>query len=266
MTLIIHQLSPNNEADLALIPAIARIHLAAWLTNGLYRTIYYGPPSSYPAINEYNEKRHLQSLKKDPTARLAVVWDDTVREKDRDSAGAGASTSTDGDRQPSPDQIIAWTKYNIFTTAEGAEERTDTGERLEWPAYTNLALVTGFWEALVKSREQNNQDIGAHVSVDQLATDPAHHRRGAGRMLMQHVAAQADALNLPVTLEASPQGMNVYRSVGFEPHHEFWVDLARFEDGGDKGEEWTEQRGRREGQGEGWYKEVAMVRAAPTTK
>ncbi|KAL6243181.1 hypothetical protein RBB50_009732 [Rhinocladiella similis] len=252
MTLIIHELSPNNESDLALIPAIARIHLAAWLTNGLYKTIYYGPPSSYRAINEYNEKRHVQSLTSDPTAHIVVVWDDALEVTTRGNGTGGG--------QLSPDQIVAWTKYNVFTTSEGAEAREDTGERLEWPAYTNLALVTGFWDALVKSRKQNSQEIGAHVSVDQLATDPAHHRRGAGRMLMQHVADRADELGLPVTLEASPQGMNVYRSVGFEPHHEFWVDLVRFEDGGDRGEDWARRQGRVEGQGDGWYKEVAMVR------
>ena len=43
-------LSPSILEDLDFMPAIARIHLRAWLTNAAYKAIYYGPPSSYPAI------------------------------------------------------------------------------------------------------------------------------------------------------------------------------------------------------------------------
>jgi GNAT superfamily N-acetyltransferase len=246
MTLKLRELSPSVSADSALIPAIARVHLAAWLTNTLYKTIYFGPPSSHAAIIETNRQRHMQNFTSNPSARFAVILDDRI----------GNDENPD---QPAASQLIAWAKYDIFATPDAAESRQDTGKRT-WPPYTNVALVNHFWDMLVISRHQNSKAIGAHISVDLLATDPVHHRRGAGRMLMQYIAKQADELGLRATIEGSPEGLKLYRSVGFELVDEFWVDLLRFEGGEDKGEKWAEDQGRTPGQGPGWYKQVAMLR------
>lgn len=264
MGLQLHVLSPSNPQDHALIPAIARTHLAAWLSNSLYKTIYYGPPSSHAGIIEANRQRHMDNFTTNPSSHFAVVFDDAIiSASDHDARGESEPETepTSGRRRPTPDQAIAWVKYDVFASAQAEEERKDTGERA-WPAYTNLALVNKFWDLIVQSRQRCGKTIGPHVSVDLLATDPAHHRRGAGKMLMQHVADQADQLGLPTTLEASPDGLRLYTSVGFVAVDEFWVDLLRYEDGRDKGDEWAMQHARdiNPGEGPGWYKQVVMLR------
>ncbi|KAI1622704.1 hypothetical protein EDD37DRAFT_485441 [Exophiala viscosa] len=257
MTLKLHELSPSDPVDQNLIPAIARVHLTAWLSNSLYEAIYYGPPSSHARIIENNRRRHSKTLTSEPSSRYAVVLDD---------GACGDNPKRHSEQTgPDPNHLIAWAKYDIFERPEAEEERQDTGE-IKYPPYTNLPLANHFWDLIVQSRQRVGKSLGAHVSVDQLATDPDHHRRGAGRMLMEHIVKKADELGLPATLEASPQGMNLYTSVGFEPVDEFWVDLLRFEGGEDKGEAWSKEQHRVPGQGPGWYKQVAMIRQPRKTE
>jgi ribosomal protein S18 acetylase RimI-like enzyme len=178
--LTLHQISSTEPADIALIPAISRIHLSAWLTNSLYKAIYYGPSSSYPGIIEANRQRHFRSFTTNPSTRFALVVDDEVESNEYDSI------LENKEQRIKPSQVIAWVKYCIFESSQAAEDRKDTGERI-WPSYTNLAIVVKFWDLVVASRQRQSKEIGPHISVDLLATDPKHHRRGAGRMLMQHV-------------------------------------------------------------------------------
>lgn len=251
MPLRVYPLSPNNPSDIALIPVVAKIHLAAWLHNSLYSKIYYGPPSSHEGIIQSNQQRHLGSFTSNPSSHFAIVVDYGLQTTATEKENTGDSVH--------PEQIIAFVKYDVFPTIEAVEARKDAGERI-WPPYTNTALVGSFWGSIVETRERFSKQIGPHVNVDILATEPSHHRRGAGKLLMQHVVEKMDELGLTGTLEGSPQGLKLYSSVGFVPVDDIWVDLLRFEDGGDKGDEWAKAEGRVPGEGEGWYKHVAMVR------
>jgi hypothetical protein len=110
--------------------------------------------------------------------------------------------------------------------------------------------------------------IGTHILIDNIYTDPAHHRRGAGAMLMRVATQHADELGWPSMLEASPLGMKLYESVGYEilPGKDIWIDLKRWENGGDRGVEYSEKRqaevgGVRTSQ-DGWYAQMIMVRPA----
>jgi hypothetical protein len=49
-----------------------------------------------------------------------------------------------------------------------------------------------------------------------LYTDPAYHRKGAGKMMVQWGNALADQLMLPCWVEASPEGYRLYSSCGYE--------------------------------------------------
>lgn len=49
-----------------------------------------------------------------------------------------------------------------------------------------------------------------------LATDPAHHRRGAGALHLQWGLDEADRLHLPAYLEGSVMGQPLYERWGFE--------------------------------------------------
>jgi len=68
-------------------------------------------------------------------------------------------------------------------------------------------------------------------------------------------------------LEASPAGMKAYKAVGFGkaewPGAEIWIDLMRWENGGDKGQEFEDDRLRADpSRKDGWYAQIVMVRPA----
>ncbi|KAF2198015.1 acyl-CoA N-acyltransferase [Delitschia confertaspora ATCC 74209] len=57
-----------------------------------------------------------------------------------------------------------------------------------------------------------------------LVTDPKHHRRGAGGMLLRWGIEQADRDGLPSYLEASEDGRPLYERNGFKAIKEGWFD------------------------------------------
>lgn len=61
-----------------------------------------------------------------------------------------------------------------------------------------------------------------------LVTDPEHHRRGAGALLVNWGTQQADKAQLPSFLEASPVGKPLYARLGFEEIHEEVFDLTKY--------------------------------------
>ncbi|OAL36925.1 hypothetical protein AYO20_03694 [Fonsecaea nubica] len=304
MPLHVHQLSPSNPLDHRYIPAIARIHLAAWLTVPLMRAIYHGPPEAYPGYIASMVERHSQAFSNEGNCRFAVVVDDgLVEDEDDDDEVVGVVGETEREGVTGKDQgtrkegdgkvkgkVIAAIKYYINdhdtntnpdtedepTSSTSTSSSSTTTDR-PWPSSTHSALAASFWSQLVASRRQLTALLGPHVLVDNLYTDPRHHRRGAGSMLMRHACAEADARAWPSMLEASPKGVGVYEAVGFERFNlsgapdgaEIWVDLRRWEGGGDRGVEFSEKRLAQElerdgKRGDGWYCQVLMVR--PATK
>jgi GNAT superfamily N-acetyltransferase len=67
-----------------------------------------------------------------------------------------------------------------------------------------------------------------HVYLRLLATDPAHHRRGAGAMLLAWGLAEADRLQLPSYLETTSDGMPLYERHGFREVDTVAQDLTRW--------------------------------------
>lgn len=61
-----------------------------------------------------------------------------------------------------------------------------------------------------------------------LVTDPTHHRRGAGGMLVRWGTERADKAQLPAYLEASQEGRPLYARLGFKPIHEQTFDLTKY--------------------------------------
>ena len=54
-------------------------------------------------------------------------------------------------------------------------------------------------------------------------------RRGAGRALMNEVTKRADEQQVPIQIEASPEGEQLYRSVGFELLDRFQIAFGESE-------------------------------------
>ena len=62
-----------------------------------------------------------------------------------------------------------------------------------------------------------------------LATDPKHHRRGAGRRIVKWGTDVADkSKGLPCYLEASHVGVPLYERMGFEEVETMDIDMSRF--------------------------------------
>ncbi|CCT61081.1 hypothetical protein IAQ61_001638 [Plenodomus lingam] len=61
-----------------------------------------------------------------------------------------------------------------------------------------------------------------------LVTDPEHHRRGAGTMLLKWGLEQADKDNMPAFLESSSMARPLYTSLGFSARHEEIWDLKKY--------------------------------------
>src|SRR4051812_25787349 len=115
MVLRVLVLSPQDPSHVALIPKIAEVHLAAWLSNTLYTKIYYGPPSSHQAVLEGMKQRHLDAFTSNPNSHFAVVVDDEIE--------ATSTSEENGDDQILPAQVIAFLKYDVFATVEALNER-----------------------------------------------------------------------------------------------------------------------------------------------
>jgi GNAT superfamily N-acetyltransferase len=271
MTLHVHELSKTDPIDTSYLHAVARTHLAAWLTVPLMKAIYYGPPSAYPGYLKGMHERHAKAFHEEKDCFFAVVIDDELPIDDE--VQQALSAHGDQGRSPPRGRVIAAVRYNIVTPTSSDPSTTNppssTAKR-EWPPYSNQALASDFWSHLVQGRSFLTERLGEHLLVDNLYTSPTHHRRGAGSMLMRHCCDKADRRGLPSMLEASPKGLGVYESVGFRRVGEggmdgkgnIWVDLDRWIDGGDKGEKNTVERVEREGWGVGqkWYAQILMVR------
>jgi GNAT superfamily N-acetyltransferase len=300
MPLHVHVLDPSDPSAIHYFPAIARIHLAAWLTVPLMKAIYYGPPDAYGGYLAGMLERHTKAFREEQNCRFAIVLDDTLPEDEEVIVGAsstrGPTESESRDEEsprPRKGKAIAAMKYyfvnvngngNVNANANGPPSSTTTTsvtapspppttsstESRTWPAYSHSSLASDFWSHLVEARALLTAKLGPHVLVDNLYTHPDHHRRGAGGMLMRHACSEADARGLPSMLEASPKGIRVYESVGFRRFGEagndgngvIWVDLERWEGGKDRGVEFTVERLNKDParEGRGWYAQVLMVR------
>lgn len=61
-----------------------------------------------------------------------------------------------------------------------------------------------------------------------LITDPEHYGRGAGSRLLSWGVDQADRLGVPVCLESSPAGLNLYQRFGFKNVRTLKADMRLF--------------------------------------
>jgi len=71
--------------------------------------------------------------------------------------------------------------------------------------------------------------MAAFVGLGQLATDPEHTRKGAGRMLVEYGTDLTDQTeNVPCYLETSAKGRPLSRSKGFEEVGTVVLNLAKW--------------------------------------
>jgi len=194
--------------------------------------------------------RHRTIIESDPTVRFLTVID-------------GPALT------PDSANLIAFTKYHVYATADEQEARKDTAPRV-WPDEMNRLVVDEFWGQILVVRRRWGARLGAHIVVDLVATEPGSMRRGAGRLMMAEIGRVADETGggVPAVLEASPEGVRLYEGAGFEDTGEKTrVDLGRYVGRKDRGVGWREAEGVRVGEenggkSEAWYENAVMLRPA----
>lgn len=116
--------------------------------------------------------------------------------------------------------------------------KTDDKEKSDTP-FTPPELRTDILNAVLTPLRSAQEDtMGTetpYLKLDTLATHPAHHRRGAAKMLLEWGVGKADEEGWRTYLDASPVGVKSYERVGFRIVKE--VVFERGEWGGE-GRDW----------------------------
>lgn len=222
MPLEIHPVLPSD------IPELVRIQIAAFAT-GIASKLFPNP--IYPSYITSSIAKHAKSQASEPDVQYLKVID----------------TELDG-------QMVAAAKWRInleertqeevekMLPRPGNEEEGNEAAKafmayLRWARGTFMGAKP-FFCTLIPGLEGFLYATGAWVRrlswlmyaivLHMLVTDPEHHRRGAGALLVKWGTAQADAANLPSFLEASNAGRPLYARLGFVPVHEEVFDLSKY--------------------------------------
>lgn len=75
-------------------------------------------------------------------------------------------------------------------------------------------------QAMLTSVELTTADLQT------IHTDPRHQRRGAGLLLAKRCIQDGEAMGLPIWLESSDEGHQLYRRCGFKDVEELITDLS----------------------------------------
>ncbi|PVI01770.1 acyl-CoA N-acyltransferase [Periconia macrospinosa] len=110
---------------------------------------------------------------------------------------------------------------------------------------SNLEVWNAFFD-LFHATKREVMGLKRFWKLDTLVTDPAHHRRGAGRLLLEEGLRRVDEEGVECYLESSQVGRPLYEKFGFEPVKDISLDLRRW--GGDEEIVWTIMRRPAKGQ------------------
>jgi GNAT superfamily N-acetyltransferase len=202
------------------IPEFQRIQVAAFNSGGHAMTSLF-KPSPLPA--DYTEKsinKHLKSFREERDVTYVKVIDTALGGK-----------------------MIACAKWRI-NEKERSEEQVHKTLPFPGPDEESRPAAQDFMKYLARVRWEYmgtkpfyctlHEHITVHLTVliatvlHILVTDPEHHRRGAGAMLIRWGTAQADKAQLPAFLEATQVGRPLYAREGFEPRHDEEFDLSKY--------------------------------------
>lgn len=115
-----------------------------------------------------------------------------------------------GELEKEDQRIIAFAKW--CKPKDGVMPDTDLPV---WPDGADTRLCDETFGAWAREHVVIMGDRG-HWYLEILATDPKHQGRGAGSMLMRIGTQNADQDGKEAYLEASPEGVSLYKKFGFE--------------------------------------------------
>ncbi|EMD62189.1 hypothetical protein GGP41_002353 [Bipolaris sorokiniana] len=198
MPLEVHRITSPDD-----LRTFAVIQIAAFASGGGIASLLNPEPVTDEHIKKYTE-RHVKSWRDEHDVVYLKVVD----------------TDLDGGK------MIAGAKWRITEKEKTEEEAQKMYPTPEGDDLNNQALVD-FLGFLYRARKQyvNTKPI---CFLQILVTDPDHHRRGAGSMLLKWGLGKADELGLPGFLEASPMGKPLYERMGFRTQETAVFDLTKY--------------------------------------
>ncbi|CAI6335512.1 unnamed protein product [Periconia digitata] len=167
-----------------------------------------------------------------------------------------ATISSSSSSETSPPTIIAgarWTHYKPSPPSQPCTSPSPLPQtNLRTPAdldkdYTipdpypesNTAMWNEFFD-LFHSVKRDVMGLRPFFKLDTLVTHPDHHRKGAGKALLEEGLRRVDEEGLECYLESSVMGRPLYERFGFVAVREISLDLTRW--GGDEEICWTIMR------------------------
>ena len=198
MPLELHRITSPDDLE-----TFSTIQLAAFDSGGGIASLLRPDLSNKENWEKYVD-RHIQSLRDEPDVVYLKVVD----------------TDLEGGK------MIAGAKWRINEkelSQEAAEKMypKPQGKDLEKPA------LVDFFAFLSRVRKQY-MGTKPFCFLHILVTDPDHHRRGAGTMLLNWGISKADSLGLPAFLESSAMGKPLYERLGFQTREVVTFDLAKY--------------------------------------
>jgi len=184
------------------LDAFATVAQAAFV-DGIGSVLLHGGAAANPTTHANLAKDQGSYFRNDPSTRYVKAVD----------------TST-GD-------IVAVAKWNFYLREQTPEE-LDRSLHIPSPrAEDYVASEAPILKHLMGGRRQF-MGIKPYIYLSLLATDPKHHRRGAGGKLVEWGVKQGDELGLEMYLESSPEAKLLYERWGFNVVKEVSFDMNQF--------------------------------------
>ncbi|KAJ6788648.1 hypothetical protein PWT90_06956 [Aphanocladium album] len=199
-------MTPAGEKDAARSVAIEKV---AYGKSPIGHIIYPGPAAS--DADAAREEAMLRSLRANPESCL---WIQAV----------------DEDR-------VAQGEHGMVSFAMGYlwESTPQRPPKRVWGAGSNPEACELFfgsmddkWFERMGNKPHFFKLISAPPDLKLLHTDPAYQRRGAGSMLLQHFADEADKHGLESYLESSDEGRPLYEKFGYETVDVLVTDFSKW--------------------------------------
>ncbi|KAL4865167.1 hypothetical protein BDV12DRAFT_188416 [Aspergillus spectabilis] len=176
-------------------------------------TISPATPADAPRLTEI----YFSAFSSDFSRRLFPPANDTRAfkisglERDAEETQSGGKKSSlikvVGTAEGQEPVIAGYALWNFY---EGdTDEAPDTGEKIQWPASSDVELCESFFGRVVRERKRAIGDQ-PHYYLSILAIDPAFGRRGLGAKLLKWGLDRADEERVITFISSSPQGRGLY--------------------------------------------------------
>ena len=225
------------RATAADLPELTSISLDTFQKNVYINQLIYGPRG--PSASAWGDTfMGLKAAFRSPTTHILKVVDTSLCPTD--------SPDTQSGDYP-PEAIIAWAKWSVmpfwrrrvqwdvpyqppFDPGAGVNRKCQDAFMAPMVAKRNAAAGGRAHLHLVSNHPISQSTLRHMLTMVQgmLATRLDHERRGAGTMLLQWGIDAARDLKVPCYLEATPQGLPLYKKLGFKVFDEFDLDTTEF--------------------------------------